>query len=246
MEGYRNLLKKVRKKVRQVNPDAILTSEANTEPFIDLLDGNLAITPTFSKEVPLYKVVYGDYTIVYGRKPSPSMLREKIPFDAMLALSFVNGEQIGWFSVGRVVKLLMSEDFKTQAEYMRKIIRGLKLAKEFLIEGIYQRPLNLEFPDGIKNIEFKTILAGYKYRFKLPPVLNGVYKSYKGELCIVLTNYSNEKQKVRFKIDLSKYGIKAHRMKVWIDGKVRKKKISESFEVTEEIQPKSIEIYIIQ
>jgi len=246
VEGYRRLIEKVRQKVREVNPDAILTSEANTEPFIDLLDGNLAITPTFSNEVPLYKVVYGDYSIVYGRKQSPEMLRNRIPFDAMMGLSFIYGEQIGWFSRGEVVNLLLKEEFEPQREYMKKIIKGIKFARKFLIEGIYQRPLKIDIEGENKELEFTSNLATHPYIFTLPPVLSSLYKSYDNELCFVLTNYTDKNYKVTFEIVPENYGIKKGKLKIWKNGQIEEKRlIKNSIKISEEIFPKSVVIYII-
>ena len=246
VEGYRKLIEKVRKKVREVNPDAILTSEANTEPFIDLLDGNLAITPTFSNEVPLYKVVYGDYSIVYGRKPSLDMLKNRISFDAMMGLSFINGEQIGWFSAGEVVKTLLKEEFEPQREYMKKIIKGIKFARKFLIEGRYQKPLKIDIEGEYKELEFTTNLATYPYSFTLSSVLSSLYKSYDNELCFVLTNYTDKNCKITFEVVPENYGIKKKKLKIWENGQIKAEKLIEnSVKITKEIPPKSIEIYIV-
>ena len=248
VEGYRKLLTNLRSEVRKVNPNTILTSEANGEPYIDLLDGNLAITCTFSTEVPIYKVVYGDYSIVYGRKPSPKMVRDRTPFCAMMAQSLVNGEQLGWFSVGETVNLLLSQDYKQESDYMKKCISALEYARDFLIEGIYQKPvdINIDPPD---EIPFKGSITNDEYLFQLPPILTSIYKSYNNKICFVLTNYTEKEYKVKAEIELQKYGLakKQFKMKTWEDGKLNNKTLNNpKFILEKSIPPKYIGIYIFE
>jgi len=65
--GQRVMARRIREAIRAVNPEAIMSGEDSVEAFRDLLDVNLYATNVMPNYVPIYRTVWGDYSLGHGR-----------------------------------------------------------------------------------------------------------------------------------------------------------------------------------
>lgn len=61
VEGYDKLLTSLQRRIAEIDPDNILTTEDNAEPYIRGLDGMLMCNNAPPDGLPMYAVVYNDY-----------------------------------------------------------------------------------------------------------------------------------------------------------------------------------------
>ena len=71
ISGQRALVKRVREAVRVADREAILSGEDPIEAFRDLLDVNLYSVNVMTNYVPIYRTVWGDYSLGHGRVLGP-------------------------------------------------------------------------------------------------------------------------------------------------------------------------------
>ena len=244
VQGYRQLLTKLRARVRQVNPQIVLTSETVAEPYIDLLDGNLSYTPGFGGGLPLYKTVYGDYAIMYYRKLTADILEKGLPFRQGCGEMFVNGEVLGGFGAFQIAAL--NKKYAVTRDYLKTLIQAFQYAQPFLIEGQMLRPLVLRTQNP--DLSFQDDLGGVPYTFKTPPVLNRVYRTYDHRLGIVLTNYTDQAQQFGFRVNLKEYGFSGKNLKrtTWENGKTTVQSQEGLLAIQRELAPRSALVYVME
>ena len=184
MQGYRTFFKKLAASVHKVNPEAILTSESTCEPYQDILNGNLTLSSDAGSVVPIFKAVYGDYTILYGRHP---VLDNVTVFNQILGEMFVNGESLGWFCRSKVIEQLLSDKYRPEAEYLTLLVKAYQYAQPFIVEGVMQRPLKLI---GGETVTLTGTLRTNFYPYTVPAVMSRAYRAYDGRAGIVLTNFT--------------------------------------------------------
>ncbi|MCL2743199.1 MAG: DUF6259 domain-containing protein [Planctomycetaceae bacterium] len=130
--AYRDMFEKIR---AELPKDAMLTTECNAEPFIDIFDGYLTWHFQHDNEVPAFAAVYGGAVQMFGRAYGGGA-DHVIAAKMKLAESFVFGEQIGWISP-HVVK--DAEKYN----YLKKVVALRYKFRKYFYAGEMCRPPKL-------------------------------------------------------------------------------------------------------
>jgi len=199
LSGYEEMLQKTRKRSRKKKPEAILTSECNAECFMTYLDAFLTWHTFQGELVPMFPAVYGGWMVTFGRSFSKADLENPLSFAAKVGQMFVFGAQLGWFGLYEI----MEDQYKADAEYLRKLAKHRLLGLKFLLHGRLMRPVK---PD----VSFPTVSLNWSFirrsvKVTLPVVMSSVWKAEDGTLGMVFTNVSITPQLVSFKINLEDY-----------------------------------------
>ena len=194
------MLRKARERAREKNPEAILTSECNAECFMAYLDAFLTWHSFQGELVPIFPAVYGGWTITFGRSFTMEDLKNPISFRAKVGQMFIFGAQLGWFNLYEITQ----DEYKAEAEYLKKLAKYRLLGLKFLLHGRLMRPL--KFDTSFPTIDLNWTFIQKTVKVTLPVVMSSVWKADDGTLGIIFTNISETPQLVAFKIDLKDYG----------------------------------------
>lgn len=172
MQGYRPMLEAIRKQMAQHFPDTVLTTEDNAEPYIGGFDGVLAWRWIVDGYVPLYPMFYHHLVEAVGR----SYGGEPAATIPLLANQFVQGEQMGWCGIGK----LIGKNTKHCRLFARRAMYAKRAVQNFFHEGVLQRPIVI-VPDT------KRILHWGRYESKYvnsPNIERGAWQYKDVELLI--------------------------------------------------------------
>ena len=198
--GCEEMLRKARERARERNPEAILTSECNAECFMAYLDAFLTWHSFQGELVPIFPAVYGGWTITFGRSFTMEDLKNPVSFRAKVGQMFIFGAQLGWFNLYEITQ----DEYKAEAEYLKKLAKYRLLGLKFLLHGRLMRPL--KFDTSFPTIDLNWTFIQKTVKVTLPVVMSSVWKADDGTLGIIFTNISETPQLVAFKIDLKDYG----------------------------------------
>lgn len=183
VKGYREMLQKVRQKMKICNPDSMLTTEDAAEPYSGLLDAYLMCNQTRGSLIPMYPAVYGGYNLTFGRYIFPEDAKASLPFITKVAQMFIFGAQMGWLDSWIL-------DYPEEAEYLKILSQARIRALKYLAYG------ELIHPPVIKSelpiIETNWHLWGTDYPIRIPAVICSAWKSGDDSIGIVFTNMSEE------------------------------------------------------
>jgi len=258
-EGERELLTGCRERIRQINPEAIMTGECLSEVFMDCFDGLLlSIDQSRTGTVPAFQAVYHDYFILFGNMNLN--YEEPVRVTPMaLGESFTAGDQLGWFNTWpiftpdhprnmgiywkdpEVTKKIV--DFTVQIAQLR-----YHAGRKFLVYGEMQRPL--VFDNKLPYLE------GWWQKFRepevrrLPAVMNSVWKAPDGTLGLVFCNISDNEHTVEFNLNLKDYNTpeakKYSLVEREADGTEKVIKEFESTSFTEKVKMPPLTGYILE
>ncbi|HEY3897565.1 MAG TPA: DUF6259 domain-containing protein [Chthoniobacter sp.] len=194
--GQRVLARRVREAIRSVDPEAILSGEDPIEAFRDLLDVNLYSVNTMPGYVPVYRTVWGDYSLGHGRVLGPgkaggSLLPE-------LATLFLEGTIPGRIYADSPDVFLLQPAHARELAFLRSIDAYTQQGLEWLRLGEYLHPLVLSPPPA--TIEFRESVENKLVR--VPSIAHSVTRSHTdGSIAIVLINLAEQLQDISVPID---------------------------------------------
>ena len=93
-QGYWALLEGIRS---EMQPDRMITTECNAEPYIRWMDGYLTWHWQYDGQVPVFPAVYGGAIQMFGRAYGGGATRD-LALRMKAAQQLVFGEQLGWLS----------------------------------------------------------------------------------------------------------------------------------------------------
>ncbi len=217
--GNREMLKKSREAIREVNPEAIMLSEQPSEAYLDVLDGILLFNvQAMPGAVPAFQAVYHDYFLLYGNYIGFPAAVEHLPMFA--GESLVHGDQLGVFNVWPIFlpnhpRKELSAYWEDEAKRKKNVDFLVHIARlkhnsgyKFLSLGEMEKPL--VFADELPIMEAQQ-QAWTKGNRRMPAVINSVWKAPDGTLGLVFCNVSESSQEARYTIDVTEYGLPAGR-----------------------------------
>ena len=201
--GMHRLAERVRKRIRAIDADAVMTAEAPIEYFIDVLDGRLLSMSIHRDHCPIFSAVYHDYITFYGRTVSaypdrPGLLRLK------LANQFVMGAQLGRIFIHDQRPLLFEPQYRDELSYLRRLAAHKRAAVEFLSFGKMLRPVKSLTP-------LPTLSAKHWYRdhtVTLPAVVTSSWLAADGRVAIVFTNAGEQRLSFTYQLNTEDYGFR--------------------------------------
>jgi hypothetical protein len=182
---------------------AVLTTECNAEPYLDLFDAYLTWHFQYQDSVPLFAAVYGGRIQLFGRAyrggPTADLaLRMKA------GQSLVFGEQLGWISPA-VVK------HEVNGPFLRRCARLRHRLRQYVSTGEMLTP-----PDFAGDVP--TVTADWQWHGEWPITLRavqaGAWRAPDGSVAVILVNVTDHAQhnEVILKSDL--WGLRAASLSV--------------------------------
>jgi hypothetical protein len=194
--GQRTLARRVREAVRAADPEAILSGEDPIEAFRDLLDVNLYSVNTMQNYVPVYRTVWGDYSLGHGRVFAPGKSGGTLLPE--LATLFLEGTIPGRIYTDSPKVFLLEPDHAKELAFLKSITAYTEHGLPWLRFGEYLHPLVLG--PGLPPVEFHESVENKVVR--VPAVIHSVTRSHAdGSVAIVLVNVGNDPQAVSVPID---------------------------------------------
>ena len=181
--GQRAMAQKIREEMRQVRPGFVLSSEASTEQFVDLIDFKLHHYNLHQDGVPLWTAVYHDYQLVYGRTALN-------PRHHSAAIFHVGGILGRFFPASPdFVQEYFPEGaaaFYKQLAALRREFRGHLTLGEMLRPPTVACALQPEYGKDNKSV------------YVAPPVFGSAWRNEAGEIALFFTNCRNEPAEFEF------------------------------------------------
>lgn len=145
-----------------------MVTEDNSEPFMDMVQGYLTLTPfkyslaqssigdlqSYQRLVPAFPAIYGGYYIGFGSEWFRADFEDHDWWCSKLATTFAAGSQIGWFSLIGMIDdpeetcgpmgvgdLLLSESNADLVHFMQMIVSARAVVVDYLVDGRIFRPL---------------------------------------------------------------------------------------------------------
>lgn len=194
--SYRQMLTKVRE---HLHPGNIIITEDNSECYMDLFDIMLMVNSPQAKNtriVPLYPLIYSDRMMVncFLYYPLTEPVHD-MRFRLKNALGLLWGTQLGWVKP----ELLMAQEAKPEAEFLRTLVRFRKKQHDILYGGRFVAEITptgdnpvISFPDMPDS----------------PVVRGSMWVSPKGKQVIYLVNIDDNPHTVKIE-NVGEYKIKA-------------------------------------
>jgi len=201
VRGYGRLLGEMRRTVRSKNPEMIMTTESNAEPYLGYLDGYLMCNSTRGDLIPLFPAVYGGYIITFGRYIFEEDLKNPVSFRMKVGEMFVFGAQLGWFGVPKILE----ERHRAEALYLKKLAKGYNLARKYLMLGEMLHPPISETPLPTVSAVWRFPWSPRGYKATMPVILSSAWKADDGTVGIILTNISQTTRAVSYIINAEEY-----------------------------------------
>ncbi len=201
--GQRVMARRIREAIRAVNPEAIMSGEDPIEAFRDVLDVNLYATNIMSRYVPIYRTVWGDYSLGHGRvlTPGPALIPE-------LATLFLEGTIPGRLYCDTPNVFLLKPEAAADLAFFKSITAYTGRGLEYLRLGEYLHPLDLASVPLMPTVDFQESVE--RQAVRLPVVLHSVTRSHRdGTVAIVLVNIGADAQTVSVPIDPALRGVSA-------------------------------------
>ncbi|EDY17983.1 hypothetical protein CfE428DRAFT_4413 [Chthoniobacter flavus Ellin428] len=196
ISGQRALVQRVRNAVREVDREAILSGEDPIEAFRDLLDVNLYSVNVMTNYVPIYRTVWGDYSLGHGRALAPGKSGGSLIPE--LATLFLEGTIPGRIYTDSPKVFLLQPEHAQEFAFLKSIAAYTDHGLPWLRFGEYLHPLAL--PADLPTVEFHESVENQIVRG--PAILNSVTRSHAdGSIAIVLVNIDDKKQVVSVPID---------------------------------------------
>lgn len=130
VETYRDMFNEIR---AEIPKDAMLTTECNADPFIDMFDGYLSWHYQYDGQVPAFSAIYGGRDIIQFGRHFGGGPDSVVACRMKLAESFVYGEQLGWINPH-----IVNEPEKI--EYLKKVVTLRYKFRDLFYEGCMGRP----------------------------------------------------------------------------------------------------------
>jgi hypothetical protein len=191
VDGYRKMLDQVRAKLSK---DRMITTEENAECWDDQFDALLMVnTPSTGDRriIPLMPSVYGGRIITFGfQYMSGDDIPKSLPFRAKMGRAFLWGSQLGWIGVD----LIMADNARKEAEFLRNLCRARQGAHEFLLTGRFLG--EAEVTGDNPRLTGDAIGHSGKYAIDLPAVMATAWLAADGTVGLAVVNLSDQPRTV--------------------------------------------------
>jgi hypothetical protein len=189
VKGMRKMGLTIRKALRKINPEIILSSEASIEQFVDIIDAKLLHYNIFTDCVPLWQTIYHDYQITYGRNFFPAKTESLSSGLVRLASVFHVGAQIARFRPDTSIVSFQRAWSSSKGEKIRVFLKRMLLVRskyvEFLNMGEMLRPPELA---DVKTCDVRT----RKFQLNVPEIFASAWRRDDGAVALFLTNITEK------------------------------------------------------
>ena len=195
--GYDGLLDEVRETVHVLDPEVILTTESNAEPYMAQLDGHLMCNQVGANQVPLYSAIYGGYTQSFGRagevgNPTAFYMEHGQAFAFGSMMGRINSED-----------LLKPENAEMLA-YLKSLAQLRRDYADFMALGEMLRPPTLagDIPTVATQWKSKT-----KDHVEMSAIQRSAWRAPDGRVGLFFTNVADDPVTFAHSFEPAAYGL---------------------------------------
>jgi lysophospholipase L1-like esterase len=212
IKGNQRMMRQMKARVRQINPDMIFTAESFWEGNMAELDGYLAVNTTHrylhrtnAFAIPLAHAVYHDHAILYALWMGRHDLQEDggKGYIAKCAQAFVWGVKPGW---EQPTFLTTFRNHEMANPFSVKRHKAYSVSKKFLLYGEMLRMPKLVKDVPAMDLRWGRAWSKNYYEITLPTILRSAWRAPDGSLGIAIYNIGDKAQEAV--LDLSDAGYK--------------------------------------
>lgn len=197
VDGYWQMLGPLQRKIAQVSPDKMLTTESNAEPYAKYLDAYLMCNSNSDYEVPLFPAVYGGKILMFGTYASENDWNDLTLMALRQGKLFAFGTQLWWSNPN-----IVQNEQATQ--WLRDLAHLRHRVNEFFVHGQMAAPPVFAAQIGV----LETDWGGNKIH--TPDLWATTWRVADGRLMMPLVNLPKEERTVALQFDSAAYGLKAN------------------------------------
>lgn len=186
--GFKNMMDTIRNDAFKAGREISISGEFTNEIYMAGTDAFLFWQmSTSGNAIPMFPMVYSGYTLMKGSNASFTWTEPA--WRMFVGRPFLWGLQCGWMTPDELFA------FPSRAQYLRSIGLYRGMAKEYVTYG--------ELVDLINGEDLITV--EWQSQYTLPAIQGAVWKSERGRLGILLTNFDSVPRTVHFTLDTRKY-----------------------------------------
>jgi hypothetical protein len=207
-DGYWPMLERLQCEMQALDPQKMITTECNAEPYIHVMDAYLTWHWQHDGQLPVFPAIYGGVIQMYGRayRGGPT----KALADRMKAAqSLVFGEQIGWMGP----EIIKDE---VNGPYIRRVARMRYALRDFLADGRMLRVPRLE--GAIPEVTADWQWSG-AWPVTLAAVQAGAWQSRDGRRVLIFANVTSGALEFKLASAAGEFGYREEglRLRKWIE-----------------------------
>ena len=193
-EGYWQMLESIR---RDMQPDRMLTTECNGEPFLHRFDGYLTWHWQYDGQVPAFPAVYGGAIQMFGRAYGGGDTAD-LAMRMKAGQQLVFGEQIGWLAPTTLRAM-------PSAEFFRSAVRLRHELRRYFHAGEMARPPQLL--GDVPNVKADWKWSG-EWWVTTSAVLTGAWRlPQEGRAVVIFANVSDAPVTAEIQLNPEDYGL---------------------------------------
>ncbi len=167
-DGYWKMFEKIAE-LQKKYPELAHDTEDASEAHLPFFDGFLTWRWTDKNQVPLFAAVYAGKTQFTGRHFENTSVGDEKSFMVKTALQLVQGEQIGWFTYGMMMKSSRRIVFAKQMVHLRKLLLN------YFNGGTMLKPFDFDPAPAMQTTSW-GIAAPKPHPVTLPEIVHSRFK----------------------------------------------------------------------
>jgi len=188
VSGQRRMASKIRREMRKLIPEYILSSEASIEQFIDKIDLKLHHSNIYPGAVPVWAAIYHDYQFVYGRNAS-------MP-EIFTTAAFHIGAIPGRIFTDQTEKSIITTYLKPEiVRYYHCLIAARRKYSDCIGYGEMLRPPVIKNDIPARNIKIRNSVP-----FAVPVVSGSAWRGKNGRIAVFFTNNTGKPAQFSFEL----------------------------------------------
>ncbi len=196
VDGYRDLLKPIKRWCTSGGRSIALTSENNAEPYMDNIDANLIWTERSDTEIPMITAVYSGYSLYFAS--NRAFQHGDVSYCMCQARDFVWGTQLGWDGVD-----LLKPEHEPKLKFLVRLAQLRAKAADFMVYGELLQVL--EPINSVPTLSGTWNKPGGDGPVTLQAVQAALWRSRDGDAGVFLANADTESQTYTFDFDSAAY-----------------------------------------
>lgn len=192
VDGYREMLNRIRKLCASGGRQVGLTSENNAEPYMDNVDSFLIWTPREQNEIPMITAVYGGYALYFASNRAFAGGDES--FCLLQARDWVWGSQLGWEELD-----LLKPEHTAKLQFQGRLARMRSTLSDYFVYGELLETLHPE--NEIPEITGTWNTWSGDKPVTLPAVHAALWRGRNGSVAVIAANADTNPHPFTFTLD---------------------------------------------
>ncbi len=191
VKSAREYYGQMRRHIKKINPNAIVTGEHNAEWIIDILDTQLTMSDERGPGLPMFQAVYHGYTLLYGLPGNRGPYRGDLE-PQTVGRWWLAGNQNGWYGQAPIVVRAMRGNPDAQKwlphakNYLNLLHCHHHFARPYLAYGQMLRPPHID--GSLPAVQIESPRGAWR----IPIVDGSAWKAPDGSVGLFFLNYDQQ------------------------------------------------------